>query len=163
MDAESLEPDPFVSAVVQIRADAPEATGGPPAADPHGVVTAAAAVLEGVDMGAEGLGPSAQGEPGAADVPGQGSAVAKAKGYFTKAGFEVHAPVGTSFSIGGRRSQFEGFFGQRLRVDEERLFSPVTTADGGNQLPLDAVPEEVRAMVESVSFPPPPELPTGLA
>ncbi len=160
MDAEPLDPDPFVSAVVQIRPDAPDGTEGPPAADPHSVVSAAAAVLDGVDMGNEGL-EAGPGQPGA--VPAQGSAVAKAKAYFTKAGFEVHAPVGTSFSIGGRRSQFEELFGERLMVDEERLLSPVTTADGRDQLPLHALPEEVRAMVESISFPPPPELPTGLA
>ncbi len=161
MDAEPLDADPLVSAVVQIRPDAPEGTEGPPAADPHNVVSAAAAVLDGVDMGTGGL-DAGRAEPGTG-VPAQGNAVAKAKGYFTKAGFEVHAPVGTSFSIGGRRSQFEELFGERLMVDEEHLFSPVTTADGGAQLPLQALPDEVKAMVESVSFPPPPELPTGLA
>ncbi len=143
--------DPFVSAVVQVRAHEAEDTAGPPAADLHSVVSEAAAVLEGVDMDTEGV-----------DVPGQGGAVAKAKGYFTKAGFEVHAPVGDSFSIGGRRSQFEAFFGQPLKVDEDRLLSPVTTADGDDHLSLHALPEDVRDVVESVSFPPPPELPPGL-
>ncbi len=163
MDAQPLDADPFVSALVDVRSDAPEGTSGSPSPDPHNVVSAAAAVLDGVDMGNQELGASAPEDPGAVSVPGQGSAVAKAKGYFTKAGFEVHAPVGASFSIGGRRSHFEEFFGQPLRVDEERPFSPVTTADGGDQLPLDPLPDDVRAMVGSISFPPPPDLPPGLA
>lgn len=161
MDAEPLDSDPFVSALVQVRPDAPEGTSGPPSPDPQGVVSEAAAVLDGVNMGTEELGGA--GDPDAVGVPDQGSAVAKAKGYFTKAGFEVHAPVGDTFSIGAPQSHFEEFFGQRLSVDQERLFGSVTTGDGEDHLPLESLPEEVRAMVESISFPPPPDLPSGLA
>ncbi len=162
MDPEAIDRDPLVSALVHVRPDAPGGTSGPPAADPHSVVSAAAGVLEGVDMGADELAASAPEDPDSVSVPGQGSAVAKAKGYFTKAGFEVHAPVADSFSIGAPQSKFEEFFGQRLSVDQEQLFGSVTTADGEDRLPLEALPDEVRGMVESISFPPPPELPPGL-
>lgn len=162
MEADPPDVDPFVSAVVQVRPQGAEDAGGPPAPDLQSVVSEAAALLEGVDMGTEEPGGPPAGGAGAPDVPGQGGAAARVKGYFTTAGFEVHAPVGQSFSIGGRRSQFEAFFGQSLKVDEERLFSPVTTADGGDHLSLHALPEDVRDLVESVSFPPPPELPPGL-
>ena len=39
-------------------------------------------------------------------------ATAQTKAFLTKAGFEVHAPFQTSFSIGAAKSLFEEFFGQ---------------------------------------------------
>ncbi len=85
--------------------------------------------------------------------------VAKTKSYFTSAGFEVHAPLGTSFSIGAKRSHFESYFGQQLAVDEDDLLGVVTTADGGADLPLDPLPDDVRPAVKAVTFPPKPDLP----
>ncbi len=145
-------PDPLISAVVEMHPEVAE--GGLAVDNPGGVVAQAAAVLEGAAV--EGSGPPA------AAGPEQESGVAKVKGYFSRAGFEVHAPIGTTFSIAAPRSQFEEFFGQRLMVDDEHFFSPVTTAEGADELTLEPLPEDIRALVRAVSFPPPPELPTGL-
>lgn len=84
--------------------------------------------------------------------------IAKAKGHFTSAGFEVHAPLGTSFSIGGKRSLFERVFGQSLSVDEETIGAVVTTEGGGLELSISALPDEIRVQVKAVSFMPPPPL-----
>ncbi len=81
---------------------------------------------------------------------------ARVKAWFGTAGFEVHAPFFASFSIGGRQSLFEQVFGDRLVVDQESLATSVTTADGGMDLSLAQLPDEVRAEVESVAFMPPP-------
>lgn len=153
--------DPLVAAVVHVRPEAEEATGGVAAEDPTAVASQAAAILSGGGVPASDVA-SGPGGPTDVTVPEQGSALARVKGYFTRAGFEVHAPVGTSFSIAAPRSRFEELFGERLVVDQERLLSPVTTADGGDALPLDRLPDEVQALVGAVSLPPPPELPPGL-
>ena len=81
---------------------------------------------------------------------------ARIKAWFGTAGFEVHAPFFASFSIGGRQSLFEEVFGTKLVVDTESLAATVTTADGGSDLSLAQLPEEVRAEVVSVAFMPPP-------
>lgn len=81
---------------------------------------------------------------------------AQIKAWFGTAGFEVHAPFFASFSVGGRQSLFEQVFGDRLVVDQESLAASVTTADGGMDLSLAQLPEEVRTEVDSVAFMPPP-------
>lgn len=86
--------------------------------------------------------------------------VAKVKSHFTSAGLEVHAPFSTSFSVAGVPSRFETIFGTQITVDEELLGS-VTTADGGLELPLKTLPEEIQELVESVSFVPPPDFTPG--
>src|ERR671938_192842 len=48
-------------------------------------------------------------------------AIGLAKSRFTSAGFEVHAPFTGKFSIGGRKSLFEEFFGEPLAVDDSQL------------------------------------------
>ena len=150
--------DPLLSAVVEVRHDAVSAGGV--VDNPVDVVSEAAAVIGGVDLGVEAA--PGSGEPTDVPVPGSGHAMARVKGYFEKAGFEVHAPIGTTFSIAARRSYFEQFFGSRLIVDEEHFFAPVTTAGGGDQLAVDVLPGEIRDLVQSVSLPPPPELPGGV-
>ena len=40
------------------------------------------------------------------------------KGHFTSAGFEVHAPLGSSFGIAGPKSQFEKTFNVVLVVND---------------------------------------------
>lgn len=82
--------------------------------------------------------------------------VAKAKSHFTSAGLEVHAPFATSFSVGGPVSRFEDVFGEKIVVDEALLGS-VTTEGGARELPLERLPEEMRELVESVAFLPPPD------
>ncbi|MEO6120533.1 MAG: hypothetical protein ABIW46_00475 [Acidimicrobiales bacterium] len=84
--------------------------------------------------------------------------IAKAKGHFTATGFEVHAPLGTSFSIGGKRSLFERVFGQPLTVDEQTVGAVVTVEGGGLDLPIEGLPDDLRAQVKGVSFMPPPPL-----
>ena len=81
---------------------------------------------------------------------------ARVKAWFGGAGFEVHAPFFASFSIGGRQSLFEEAFGTPLVVDRESLATTITTADGGMDLPLAQLPEEVRSQIDSVAFMPPP-------
>lgn len=83
-------------------------------------------------------------------------AVTQVKGKFSGTGFEVHAPFHMSFSIAGKRSVFERVFGTDLEIDEESLAAVVTTKDGSLELPLDQLPEEVRAAVASIAFMPPP-------
>ncbi|HSH62208.1 MAG TPA: hypothetical protein VK988_21675 [Acidimicrobiales bacterium] len=170
-----MEPDPdfegdgldqMVSAVVELREDA--VIEGAAVEDPSELVSEAAGMLAGVDLGLDEAAAPSKGEPAGTPVPSledvlaQESAMAKAKRYFEKAKFDIHAPIGRTFSIAARRSYFEQFFGQRLLIDEEQFFAPVTTADGGDQLPVDGLPEEIRSAVKSISLPPPPELPPGV-
>jgi len=166
-----MEPDPdfevgaldqVVSAVVELREDA--ATAGAAVDDPIDVVSQAADMLAGVDLGLDvaEVEAASKGEPAGAAAPAEASAMARVKRYFEKSKFDIHAPIGTTFSIAARRSFFEQFFGLRLVIDEERFFAPVTTADGGSLLPVEGLPEEIRALVKSISLPPPPELPPGV-
>lgn len=79
------------------------------------------------------------------------------KSRFTSAGFEVHAPFTGQFSIGARKSLFESYFGQKVNIDDSQLIRKVTTEDGGYELPLDRLPDELKGLVKSISFPPPPD------
>lgn len=148
-----MEPDPYVSAVVSVRRDRQAGPDEATVENPGGIGGEAAAILEGASPSE----PSSNRPVSAADVavPAHGGAIARAKAYFTKAGFEVHAPLGATFSIGNRKSRFETFFGKSLVIDEERLGGPVTTTDGERELPLEPLPDEMREMVESVALPPP--------
>ncbi|MGI8778356.1 MAG: hypothetical protein ACR2LJ_13460 [Acidimicrobiales bacterium] len=93
----------------------------------------------------------AAGQPGLHD----NQATGQLKANLTKAGFEVHAPFRNSFSIGATKSLFEEYFDQKLSIDEDLL--GIVTIDGGAQeLPLDAVPDDVRAFVHSITFVSPP-------
>jgi len=87
---------------------------------------------------------------------------ARIKAHFGAVGFEVHAPLFASFSIGARQSVFEQVFGTLLVVDQETLATTVTTADGSLDLPLAQLPDEVRADVVSVAFMPPFDFPTPI-
>jgi len=94
---------------------------------------------------------TAAGQPGLHD----NHATSQLKANLTKAGFEVHAPFQTSFSIGAKKSLFEEFFGQKLLIDEGLL--GIVTIDGGAQeLSLDNVPDDVKAYVHSIAFVSPP-------
>ena len=86
------------------------------------------------------------------------ASITPVKGHFTSAGFEVHAPLGSSFGIAGPKSQFEKTFGRTLVVNEGNLVTTVTMDDGGLELPLDSLPDNLRATVESVRFVEPPPL-----
>ena len=91
------------------------------------------------------------------------ASIAPVKGHFTSAGFEVHAPLGSSFGIAGPKSLFEKTFDRVLRVNDKDLITSVTTESGELDLPLDSLPENLRAVVESVRFVEPPPLPFALS
>ncbi len=84
-------------------------------------------------------------------------AVGLAKQRFTSAGFEVHAPFTGKFSIGGKRSLFESYFGEKLVVDDSQLIRDVKTSSGSYELPLDRLPDDLKGLVASVAFTPPPD------
>ena len=89
------------------------------------------------------------------------ASITPVKGHFTSAGFEVHAPLGATFAIAGPKSQFEKTFGRTLIVNDQDLVTTVTTDSGEVDLPLDPLPENLRAVVESVRFVAPPPLAFG--
>ena len=89
------------------------------------------------------------------------AAITPVKGHFTTAGFEVHAPLGATFGIAGPKSQFETTFGRELLVNDQELVTTVTTIEGESDLPLDALPDNIRSVVESVRFIEPPPLAFG--
>jgi hypothetical protein len=84
-------------------------------------------------------------------------AIGLAKSRFTSAGFEVHAPFTGKFSIGARKSVFEEFFAEPVLVDDSNLIRKVTNKDGGFDLPLKNMPDDLQGLVDSVSFVPPPD------
>jgi len=89
------------------------------------------------------------------------ASIAPVKGHFTAAGFEVHAPLGASFGIAGPKSLFESTFNRVLVVNDQELVTSVTTDAGESDLPLDSLPESLRAVTESVRFIEPPPLVFG--
>jgi hypothetical protein len=94
---------------------------------------------------------------GALDLTEDLRAVGLAKARLTSAGFEVHAPMALSFSIGGKQSVFESVFGTKVVVDDSDLVRRVTTEDGGTDLPLDNLGDELRGLIKSVTFTPAPD------
>jgi hypothetical protein len=90
------------------------------------------------------------------------ASITPVKGHFTSAGFEVHAPLGSTFGIAGPKSLFERTFNRVLMVSDQELVTTVTTEDGGTNLPLDPLPDNVRKVTESVRFIEPPPLSFGL-
>lgn len=137
--------DRWLSGVVQLL---PVETRAPNA-EPVAPVTPNIAIPEGIHIAPA---------PGAATrevkVPLAAAQVARTKQFFANSGFEVHAPVGSTFSIGGKQSTFERFFEVELTVDESQLGSPVSTSTGERHLSLATLPDEFKAIVESVTFPP---------
>jgi hypothetical protein len=89
------------------------------------------------------------------------AAITPVKGHFTSAGFEVHAPLGSSFGIAGPKSQFEKTFDVILVVNEENLVTTVATESGSLDLPLELLPDNLRPVVESIRFIEPPPLVFG--
>lgn len=89
-------------------------------------------------------------------MPAHEAKVARTKQFFTSSGFEVHAPVGRIFSIGGKRELFERFFGTTLDLQEDATGAKAVRE---GELTLDPLPEDIRAMVRSIFFLPPPAFP----
>ena len=92
-------------------------------------------------------------------VPVAVAQVARTKQFFANAGFEVHAPVGSMFSIGAKKSLFERFFGVSLTVDENQLGNPVSVEGADRDLGLEPLPEEIQRIVGRISFLAAPDLP----
>ena len=89
------------------------------------------------------------------------ASITPVKGHFTSAGFEVHAPLGSSFGIAGPKSQFEKTFDVILVVNDENLVTTVKTESGEMDLPLELLPDNIRTVVESIRFIDPPPLVFG--
>ena len=137
--------DRWLSAVVQLRPAEERAPGDEPVVPPIPNIT----IPEGIHIAPA---------PGEATrevkVPVAVAQVARTKQFLANSGFEVHAPVGSTFSIGGKQSVFERFFDVELMVDETQLGSPVSTAAGERSLALGTLPEEFQAIIASITFPP---------
>ena len=89
------------------------------------------------------------------------ASIAPVKGHFTSAGYEVHAPLGSSFGIAGPKSLFEKTFDRTLVVNDTELVTTVRVEGGDADLPIDGLPDDIRAVVESVRFVEPPPLVFG--
>jgi hypothetical protein len=146
--------DPTFSAVVTVL---PEAAAQQPAPGDGSVAQAPPEddpALQGMALNDPAL-QEQQGKP----LPPTMRTMSKVKSHFTSAGFEVHAPFHSNFSIGGPRSLFERVFGDEIVMDETSLGASIHTSTGSLELTLDALPPEIRDLVESVAFVAPPELP----
>jgi hypothetical protein len=80
--------------------------------------------------------------------------VQRAQEWFRDHGFDVGAVVGTSFSIAAPPATFERTFKTRLRRSKTRGVA-VDRADA-YELPLKALPENTRKLLDAVTFTPPP-------
>ncbi len=142
--------DRWLSAVVQLRPAAERAPGDEIVAPeiPH------VQIPEGVHIA-----PAPGEKTREVKVPVAVAQVARTKQFFANSGFEVHAPVGSTFSIGGKQSTFERFFDCELTVDESQLGSPVSTVAGDRHLELGTLPEEFQAIIGSITFPPAVQVP----
>lgn len=86
------------------------------------------------------------------------ASIAPVKAHFTSAGFEVHAPLGSTFGIAGPQTLFEKTFGLTLEINDQDLVTSITVEGGGVDLPLDSLPESLRVVVEAIRFIAPPPL-----
>ena len=142
--------DRWISAVVQLK---PASERAPEEAYESGPAVKVD-VPEGVNIST----PKEE-QPKEMKVPVAVAQVARTKQFFANAGFEVHAPVGGSFSIGGKKSHFERFFETDLEIDEEQLGAPVSVTGGGRELTVETLPEEFRVLVQEIAFVPAVQVP----
>lgn len=77
--------------------------------------------------------------------------------FFRKAGFTVGPLVGISFSISGTAATFQSLFEVDLQRDQHGVRTANPAGAAGYQLPVDSLPDQVRAEVSSVTFSPPPD------
>lgn len=90
-------------------------------------------------------------------LPSQ-DAVDIASRAFRDAGFDVGNVVGNSFSITGPSALFERTFDTRIRAERGGTVK-ATHADRREayELPLHALPQEARRIIDAVTFSPPPD------
>lgn len=84
-------------------------------------------------------------------------------GAFRNLGFQTHRAVGNSFAIDAPRSTFERVFAAKLSVGAD---GAVTVAGAGGrrgafELPLQALPRDLRRAVRAVMFSEPPAFGPG--
>jgi hypothetical protein len=79
----------------------------------------------------------------------------RARETLSQAGFETGPLVGNSFSITAPRATFEKFFRTRIRETEKGSWE--FASSGGMELSGAALPKELAADVEAVTFTPPPD------
>ena len=73
------------------------------------------------------------------------------------AGFDVGPLVGNSFSITGPVALFERFFKTQLRPHTHGTVKAGEHGEGSFELPVHALPDELRGAVDAVTFTPPPD------
>lgn len=149
-----MSSDQYVSAVVTLRPDDQQQDPEQSVENPEAVAAEGAAIVAG-SASVPHLAGRRTARAKDVPVPAKGSAASRAKGYFTDAGFEVHAPLGATFSIGAPRSRFESFFGEPVVIDEEQIGGAVTNEAGGRDLPVEQLPDAVRVLIADISLPPP--------
>jgi hypothetical protein len=86
-------------------------------------------------------------------------AAALARQTFERAGFDVGPLVGNSFSITAPMQVFNTMMDTRLQRDRRTKAVKAARADGtaAFELPLSGLPQEVKSVIESVTFTPPPD------
>ncbi|MGH3368652.1 MAG: hypothetical protein ACRDPR_01500 [Nocardioidaceae bacterium] len=146
--------DRWLSAVVQLKAVEERAPEGADGEEPEGGPPTHVDVPEGIHIA-----PAPGEETREVKVPVAVAQVARAKQFFATSGFEVHAPVGSTFSIGAKQSVFERFFDVALTVDETQLGNPVSLEDGSRTLALDVLPGEMQLLVADITFAPAVQIP----
>ena len=77
-------------------------------------------------------------------------AVERARRFFEEQGFEVGPFVGTSFSIAAPRQRMDRWFGGFERLE-----------GSGEELPLDALPADIRGTLHAVTTEAPPDFGPG--
>jgi subtilase family serine protease len=77
--------------------------------------------------------------------------------HFESLGFEVGALVGNSFSITASRKKFEQHF--HTKILHNNQFTSLE--DGSLELPIADLPDEVKAIIDAVSFSTPPDFGPG--
>jgi hypothetical protein len=84
-------------------------------------------------------------------------AVDETAAFFGREGFEVTGVAGMGFSIVAAPALFERVFGEPLELGEEAGVGTAGTAGGALELPLGMLPEEIRRLIQAVTFTPPPD------
>lgn len=85
------------------------------------------------------------------------TAVESARRFFREAGFELGPLVALGFAVTGPRSLFESVFGTTVLVEGADTAVSATTDTGMLELPVDRLPGTVAAVVQAVTFSPPPD------
>lgn len=82
-------------------------------------------------------------------------AVTQASNFFAGRGLTVSPAHGISFTISGPRSLLERVFQTAITVEQGPAAATATTSSGTFELPLQALPPTITALLEAVTFTPP--------